>query len=92
MKSFFITAIMFVFSTGVFAQNAQQAPASRGQVDYSKPVTTNGKIQNTNPNRVRPATGSYNTPVTVPANKTTQPVSTKRPLTNSDANTTGQKK
>ena len=83
---------MFLFGTGVFAQNTQQAPASRSQVDYSTPVTTNGKIQNNNPNRVRPATGSYSTPVAVPASKTTQPANTKRPLTSSDANTTGQKK
>lgn len=92
MKSFFITAILFALGTCSYAQNAQQVPTNRGQVDYSKPVTTNGKTQTTNPNRVRPATGSYSTPVAVPANKTTQPVSTKRPLTNSDANTTGQKK
>lgn len=83
---------MFAFVAGVFAQNAQQAPAGRGQVDYSKPVTTNGKIQNNNTNRVRPATGSYSTPVAVPASKTTQPANTKRPLTSSDANTPGQKK
>lgn len=84
--------MMLVLGTGAFAQNAQQAPASRGQIDYSKPVTTNGKVQTTNPNRVRPVSDSYNTPVAVPAGKRTQPAGTARPAVNSSATATGQKK
>ncbi|MFM2305710.1 MAG: hypothetical protein RLZZ367_379, partial [Bacteroidota bacterium] len=70
MKPALITTTILALGLITFAQQPQQAPVNRNQVDYSKPVSINGKAQATNSNKVRPATTSYNTPVAVPANHT----------------------